>query len=56
MASARSCRDSKDLHMLKKKARKYYQENGVPEKIEEIMNSMFYEDPSDVYGHLVCNR
>lgn len=31
---------------------KYYNENGVPKKIEEIMNSMFYDNPPDVYGYL----
>ena len=41
------------LHELKKKAQCYYQENGVPQKIEEVLNSMFYDDPKDVYGHLV---
>ena len=38
---------------LKQKAQQYYQQNGVPQKIEEVLNSMFYDDPNDVYGHLV---
>ena len=25
----------------------------MPEKIEDVLNSMFYDDPKDVYGHLV---
>ncbi|XP_012937245.1 enolase 4 [Aplysia californica] len=53
MASAASSRDPRELYLLKQKAAKYYEENGVPAKMEEILNSMFYEDPSDVYGHLV---
>ena len=41
------------LHQLKMKAQQYYEENGVPEKVEDVLNSMFYDDPKDVYGHLV---
>lgn len=42
-----------NLHELKKKAVLYYQANGVPEKIEEVLNGMFYDDPQDVFGYLV---
>merc|ERR1711963_1227379 len=52
MASAAS-NDPRELYLLKQKAAKYYEDNGVPIKMEEILNSMFYEDPNDVYGHLV---
>ena len=54
MTSVKSSKDPKDLNVLKQNAIKYYQENGVPIKMEEILNSMFYEDPPDVYGYLVC--
>ena len=26
---------------------------GVPQKMEAILNSMFYDKPADVFGHLV---
>jgi len=50
MASAKQARE---LYELKQKAAKFYADNGVPQKMEEILNSMFYDNPSDVYGHLV---
>lgn len=53
MASASSSKNPRDLYIMKQKAMKYYEENGVPQRMEEVLNSMFYEDPSDVYGHLV---
>ncbi|KAL1787940.1 enolase 4 [Sigmodon hispidus] len=30
----------------------YYQENDVPRRLEELLNSTFYLQPADVYGHL----
>lgn len=45
------------IEELKFKAISYYGENGdaagVTEKMEEILNSMFFDQPPDVYGHLV---
>ena len=38
---------------LKKKAVEYYANNKVPEKLEEILNEMFYENPKDINGRLV---
>lgn len=40
---------------LKKKAAEYYANNKVPERLEEILNDMFYEDPKDINGRLVSN-
>eukprot|EP00105_Crassostrea_gigas_P036773 XP_019920921.1 PREDICTED: enolase 4-like isoform X4 [Crassostrea gigas] len=51
MASA-STREAREKYELKQKAVKYYDQNGVPKKMEEILNSMFYDNPDDVYGHL----
>ncbi|XP_052282820.1 enolase 4-like isoform X2 [Dreissena polymorpha] len=45
-------KEARALYELKEKAAKYYRENGVPQKMEEIMNSMFYDNPVDIYGHL----
>ncbi|GFS07021.1 enolase-like protein ENO4 [Elysia marginata] len=53
MASAASSRYPRDTYALKQKAMKYYSENGIPLKMEEILNTMFYDDPSDVHGYLV---
>ena len=45
------------LHQLKLKAAEYYSNqgpaSGVIEHMEELLNSMFYENPEDVYGHVV---
>lgn len=43
-----------EKYQLKQKALKYYQENKVPQKMEHVLNLMFYEDPVDVFGYLVC--
>lgn len=53
MASAASSRNPRDTYALKQKAMKYYNDNGIPMKMEEILNTMFYDDPSDVHGYLV---
>ena len=52
MASA-STREAREKYELKQRAVKFYDESGVPKKMEEILNSMFYDNPDDVYGHLV---
>lgn len=44
---------TRDLQKLKQQAMAYYQENDVPRKLEELLNSTFYLQPADVYGHLV---
>ena len=51
--SSTNIKDARELYELKERAAKYFGENGVPQKMEEIMNSMFYDNPPDVYGHLV---
>lgn len=38
---------------LKRKALNFYNELGVPNKIEQILNEILYEKPTDVYGRLV---
>jgi len=42
-----------DFNELKKKAAEYYSNNHVPERLEEILNKMFFEDPKDINGRLV---
>lgn len=53
IAKMSSSRELREMYEAKQKAVKYYNENGVPQKIEEIMNTMFYDNPNDVYGYLV---
>ena len=54
MSSAKErARKAKELYDLKQKAMEYYDENGVPTKMESILNNMFFDKPKDVYGHLV---
>ncbi|KAH0516143.1 Enolase-like protein ENO4 [Microtus ochrogaster] len=50
--SGRSCGITRDLQKLKQQAMAYYQENDVPRRLEELLNSTFYLQPADVYGHL----
>ena len=38
---------------IKQKALEFYKKIGVPKKIEEILNEILYEKPTDVYGRLV---
>ena len=54
MASKEKMRDAKELYDLKQRATNYYKDNGIPAKMEAILNAMFYDNPDDVYGHLVC--
>ena len=49
----RSCGTTRDLQKLKQQAMEYYRENDVPRRLEELLNSTFYLQPADVYGHLV---
>lgn len=49
----RSCGTTRELQRLKQQALEYYRENDVPRRLEELLNSTFYLQPADVYGHLV---
>lgn len=49
----RSCGTTRELQKLKQQAMEYYRENDVPRRLEELLNSTFYLQPADVYGHLV---
>ncbi|XP_033632663.1 enolase 4-like [Asterias rubens] len=51
-ASRASERNAREFYDTKQRAVKFYKENGIPERLEEILNSMFYENPPDVYGRL----
>ncbi len=55
MASVQDSVDPSVLYELKQQAIEYYAQNGVPQKMEEILNSMFYDKPNDVFGHMVSD-
>lgn len=38
---------------MKQRAVKYYNDNGVPKCLESLLNSMFLDEPDDVYGYMV---
>ncbi|KAF6317151.1 enolase 4 [Rhinolophus ferrumequinum] len=48
----RGCGTPRELQRLKQQALEYYRENDVPRRLEELLNSTFYLQPADVYGHL----
>ncbi|XP_002738167.1 enolase 4-like [Saccoglossus kowalevskii] len=53
MAASRSSeRNAREIYEMKQRAVKFYRENQVPEKIEDILNAMFHENPDDIYGRL----
>ncbi|XP_043845269.1 enolase 4 [Dromiciops gliroides] len=41
-----------ELYKLKQRAVEYYRMNDVPRHLEDLLNSTFYLQPPDVYGHL----
>ncbi|XP_035388844.1 enolase 4 [Electrophorus electricus] len=45
-------KEDQEFYILKNKAAEYYRANGIPQKIEEVLNEMFYEKPDDIYGYL----
>ena len=44
---------AREMYLQKQKAIEFYSENGVPQKMEAILNKTFYDNPNDVYGHVV---
>ncbi|XP_074089670.1 enolase 4 isoform X2 [Macrotis lagotis] len=43
---------AQQLYKLKLRAVEYYRTNDVPRQLEDLLNSTFYLQPPDVYGHL----
>ena len=37
----------------KREAVAYFNNNGVPKQIEQLLNKMFKEKPSDIFGYMV---
>ena len=38
---------------LKRLAVKYYEENKVPQELENLLNVLFLQQPKDLYGYMV---
>ncbi|KAG9268447.1 enolase 4 isoform X1 [Astyanax mexicanus] len=41
-----------ELYELKSRAAEYYRANRVPHTLEELLNQLFAEKPSDIYGYM----
>ena len=41
-----------DYMETKKKAVRYYNDNQIPQHIETLLNSMFFQNPPDIYGYM----
>ncbi|XP_058255845.1 enolase 4 isoform X3 [Hemibagrus wyckioides] len=50
--NSRISKVDKDFYDLKNKAAEFYRANGVPQKLETVLNEMFFAKPHDVYGYL----
>ncbi|KAM6956608.1 enolase 4 [Aplochiton taeniatus] len=51
-SSSRVSKEELEFYDLKNKAAEFYRTNGVPQKIECVLNEMFYDKPDDIYGYL----
>ncbi|XP_043568758.1 enolase 4 isoform X2 [Chiloscyllium plagiosum] len=51
-SNGRSSEEARDFYQLKQRAAEYYRSNLVPQRMQQVLNSMFYDNPDDVYGHL----
>uniref|UniRef100_A0A8C2DNV8 Enolase 4 n=1 Tax=Cyprinus carpio TaxID=7962 RepID=A0A8C2DNV8_CYPCA len=45
-------KEDQGFHDLKNKAAEHYRSTGVPQKIETVLNEMFWQKPDDIYGYL----
>ncbi|KAK7142493.1 hypothetical protein R3I94_011991 [Phoxinus phoxinus] len=52
VSHSRVSKEDQDFYDLKNKAAEYYRSNGVPQKIESVLNEMFWQKPDDIYGYL----
>ncbi|XP_069095363.1 enolase 4 isoform X2 [Pleurodeles waltl] len=50
--SCRVSREARELYELKQRAAEFYRANGVPQRLEEALNTVYYQRPPDVYGSL----
>ncbi|CAM9645253.1 unnamed protein product [Lampetra planeri] len=45
--------DARQMYKLKQAAVEFYHAHGVPQNLEEALNSLFHQQPEDIYGQLV---
>ena len=38
---------------MKREAVKYYNDNAIPQCLENLLNQMYLENPADLYGYMV---
>ncbi|XP_071249230.1 enolase 4 isoform X2 [Salvelinus alpinus] len=50
--NSRVSKEEQEFYDLKIKAAEYYRANGVPQKMEGVLNDMFFDKPDDIYGYL----
>uniref|UniRef100_A0A8K9V840 Enolase 4 n=1 Tax=Oncorhynchus mykiss TaxID=8022 RepID=A0A8K9V840_ONCMY len=50
--NSRVSKEEQEFYDLKMKAAEYYRANGVPQKMEGVLNDMFFDKPEDIYGYL----
>uniref|UniRef100_A0A8C7L0F5 Enolase 4 n=1 Tax=Oncorhynchus kisutch TaxID=8019 RepID=A0A8C7L0F5_ONCKI len=50
--NSRVSKEEQEFYDLKIKAAEYYRANGVPQKMEGVLNDMFFDKPEDIYGYL----
>lgn len=52
-SKSKICKEDKEFYELKNKAAEFYRANGMPQKLETVLNEMFFAKPNDLYGSLV---
>uniref|UniRef100_UPI00398F83F0 enolase 4 n=1 Tax=Pristiophorus japonicus TaxID=55135 RepID=UPI00398F83F0 len=50
--NGRVTKEAREFYRLKQRAVEYYRSNAVPQRMQQVLNTMFYDKPDDVYGHL----
>ncbi len=53
LSHSKVSKEDQEFSDLKNNAAEYYRSNGVPQKIENVLNEMFWQKPDDIYGYLV---
>ncbi|KAI2654285.1 Enolase 4 [Labeo rohita] len=52
LSHSKVSKEDQEFYDLKNKAAEYYRSNGVPQKIENVLNEMFWQKPDDINGYL----
>lgn len=49
LSHSKVSKEDQEFYDLKNKAAEYYRSNGVPQKIENVLNEMFWQKPDDIW-------